>query len=90
VSIVTEPFAVGVQRYQIEAPPELPAWLGSPDSLVAPTVEPLVVPVVPEIACAFANMSFAGAAPWRAPTPVAHASATKSATSAVAHRSPTY
>jgi hypothetical protein len=58
--------------------------------LVAPTVEPLVVPVVPEIACAFANMSFAGAAPSRAPMFDAQANATKSATSAVAHRSPTY
>jgi hypothetical protein len=33
---------------------------GSPDSFVAPTFEPLVLPLEPLIVCAFAKLSFAG------------------------------
>jgi len=51
----------GVQRYQIECPPTLPAFAGSPVSFVAPTVEPVSVPESAGSACAFANRSFAGA-----------------------------
>ena len=35
VSIVTGPLCVGVQRYQTDRPPAIPAWSGSPSSRVA-------------------------------------------------------
>ena len=84
--MVVEPPAVAVQRYQRDAPPLLLAWLGSPVSLVAPTFEPVAVPVAPVIACAFAKLSSAGAAVLLALAPVAHAHASASATSPVPHR----
>ena len=37
---------------------------GSPDSFVALVVVPDTEPLVPEIACAAANMSFGGACCW--------------------------
>jgi len=42
------PLRGAVQRYQTEAPPALPAWLGSPLSLVAPILVPLVEPLAPD------------------------------------------
>ena len=64
VSRVVEPPVEGVQRYQMEAPPALPAWLGSPGSLVAPAFDPFAVPDVPETTCALAKLSLTGAAAW--------------------------
>ncbi len=63
VSIVTDPPAVGVQAYQTEAPPALPAWAGSPVSLVAFTLVAVMVPVAPVRTWALAKASLAGAAP---------------------------
>ncbi len=61
VLTVTVPAAVGVIFHQTEAPPELPAWLGSPDSLVAKTLLPLVVPEDEVRAIAAEKPSFDGA-----------------------------
>ena len=58
---VTVPVEGAAQRYQTDAPPELPAIEGSPVSFVAPTFEPVAVPDAPVTDCAFANMSFCGA-----------------------------
>src|SRR5438034_587431 len=41
VSMIAWPVAGAVQLYQTECPPALPAWLGSPVSLVAPTLVPV-------------------------------------------------
>src|SRR2546423_3213546 len=60
VSIVVVPLAGAVQRYQIECPPALPAWLGSPASLVAPTLVPARLPLEPLTTCAAAKLSLAG------------------------------
>src|SRR6185503_2079215 len=49
------------QRYQIECPPALPAWLGSPLSLVALALPPVTLPELPLSAWALAKASFAGA-----------------------------
>jgi hypothetical protein len=54
---------------QTDAPHGLPVISGSPDSLVAPTFEPVVEPLVPEIVCELANMSFAGPPPPPPETP---------------------
>src|SRR5262245_28318793 len=59
VSNVTVAVAGAVQVAQIDRPPVLPAWLGSPLSFVAPTVVALIVPLRPASARAAANMSFA-------------------------------
>ncbi len=64
VSIVTGAADCAVQRYHTDAPPELPAWLGSPASLLAPTFEPFAVPVAPASVWALANMSSAGLTAW--------------------------
>src|SRR5438105_3169238 len=90
VSTVAVPLAGAVQRYQTEAPPALPAWLGSPDSFAAPAFEPVTVPLAPEIACAFAKLSFAGAATVLASTEDAQTRATASAARTVPCRNPTY
>jgi hypothetical protein len=90
VSTVALPVAGATQRYQIEAPPLFPAWFGSPASLVAPAFDPVAVPLDPEIDWALANMSFAGAAPVRAWTVPAHASAAATTTTTVPHRSLTH
>src|SRR5438046_2892707 len=90
VSTVAVPLAGATQRYQMEAPPELPAWFGSPDSFVAPTLEPVAVPLVPETTCAFAKLSFAGAATVLASTADAQARAIASAARAVPCRNLTY
>src|SRR5207248_10947340 len=60
VVIVADPAEDDVHRYQTDAPPELPAMPGSPDSFVAATFEPFALPDAPEIGAALANMSFAG------------------------------
>src|ERR1051325_1434915 len=53
--------AVGaVQRYQIECPPALPAWLGSPDSLVALALLPVSAPELPVKTGAAAKAAVAG------------------------------
>src|SRR5436190_6572575 len=44
----------------MDAPPAFAAWRGSPGSLVAFSVDPVHVPVVPPIPAAAANASFAG------------------------------
>ena len=63
VSMVAWPVTGAVQRYQTEAPPELPAWLGSPASLVAPTLESaLRATDVPLSVCAAAKALLGGAA----------------------------
>ena len=90
MSIVAVPLAGAVQRYQIEAPPALPAWFGSPGSFVAPTFEPVAVPLEPAIVWAFANMSLAGAAADFAAAPDAAISAIASATTTVPLRHPTH
>ena len=60
VSMVTGSVVGAVQRYQIECPPALPAWLGSPVSLVALALLPVTLPELPLSACALAKASFAG------------------------------
>ena len=52
-----------VQRNQTDRPPATPACTGSPLSLVAPKVEPVVVPAGPPIGTAEANMSLAWTTP---------------------------
>ena len=59
---VAVPADGAVQRYQIEPPPALPPWFGSPGSFAACTVEPVVVPLAPVTTCAFAKVSLAGGA----------------------------
>jgi hypothetical protein len=90
VSIDTGAALVAVQRYQTEAPPELPAWFGSPGSLVAPTLDPPAVPEAPASACALAKSSFAGAPAAFACTVAAQARTTASTARAVPNRNPTY
>ena len=63
VSIVTEPPTAGVQAYQIDPPPALPAWLGSPVCLVAPVLVAVMVPELPVITWALANASLGGTPP---------------------------
>ena len=61
VLIVTGPSASGAQRYQTDAPPASPAWLGSPASLVAPWLVPAsVIGRAPESSLELAKSSFAG------------------------------
>jgi hypothetical protein len=50
VLTVAVPELGAVHAYQIEAPPAFPAWLGSPVSFVAPTFDPVAVPLAPVIA----------------------------------------
>src|SRR5438046_6772810 len=59
--MVTEPLPGALQVYQREWPPALPAWLGSPDSLVALALEPVTAPEAPLKVCAFTKRSFGGA-----------------------------
>ena len=49
------------QVNQTEAPPVLPAWFGSPVSLVAERFVPVRLPLCPEIAKAEAKLSLVGA-----------------------------
>src|SRR5204863_236519 len=60
VSMVAWPLPGAVQDHQTEWPPALPAWLGSPVSLVAPTLVPVCVEVLPLIVMALAKLSLAG------------------------------
>jgi hypothetical protein len=60
VSMVTAPEPGAVHDHHTEAPPADPAWLGSPISFVAPTLEPLNEPPTPDIVTASAKSSFAG------------------------------
>ena len=55
-----DPGGRGVHTYQTDAPPALPAWSGSPGSLVAPTLLPCTMAEVPDKGCALAKLSFAG------------------------------
>src|SRR5688500_8869508 len=59
VSIVTVAVFGAVHANQIDLPPALPAWFGSPASLVAPIVVADVVPLPPAIVLAAASASFA-------------------------------
>src|SRR5438477_91464 len=62
-----------VQAHQTEWPPVLPAWLGSPVSLVAATLLPETVAELPLRLLALAKLSLAGpsVARWRVMLPVA-------------------
>src|SRR5256885_854070 len=60
VSTTAWPVPGEVQAYQTECPPALPAWLGSPVSLVAPTLVPVAEGVLPLRTLALAKLSFAG------------------------------
>jgi hypothetical protein len=62
VSIESDPVAGATHRYQMLAPPALPAWFGSPVSFVADTLVPDVVPLEAESVRAALKASFAGAA----------------------------
>src|SRR3954468_7786823 len=62
VSTVTVPLEGAVQVNQTDAPPALPAWSGSPASLVAPALEPDALPEAPLSAWPEAKASFAGPA----------------------------
>src|SRR5207247_211298 len=83
VLIVAWPEAGAVQLYQTDLPPALPAWFGSPASLVASTFVPVTLPLVPVIACAAAKLSLFGAVAW------AGRATTSPATSATATARPT-
>src|ERR1035437_494024 len=60
VSSLTVVATGATHDHQTEAPPLDPAWLGSPDSLVAPTFEPVTEALVPVIAMRSAQLSLAG------------------------------
>jgi hypothetical protein len=62
VSKLAEPENVAVHVNQIVLPDAFGSGTGSPVSLVAPTVEPTTVPVMPESSCAATKESFVGAA----------------------------
>ena len=55
VSTVTDPPAGATHEYQMDAPPELPAWLGSAGSFVAPTLFPVTLPLPPLSGCRALN-----------------------------------
>ena len=57
---MTLPADGAVQDHQTDLPPVLPAWLGSPVSLVAPTFEHASVAETPLIALPLEQKSFAG------------------------------
>src|SRR5262245_8972217 len=57
VSMVVEPMAGAVQTHQTEWPPVLPAWFGSPASLLASILVPVKVAVLPLMYVAFAKLS---------------------------------
>ena len=70
--MVTGVLAGAVQRYHTECPPESPAWFGSPVSLVAPTLLPVTLPVLPLSDWPLAKASFTGCAlPDRLTNPLA-------------------
>ena len=58
MSTVTVPLFGAVHLNQIDFPPALPAWLGSPVSFVALTVVPVAVPASPVMEVAPAKLSF--------------------------------
>src|SRR5438067_1179631 len=64
-----------VHCHQTECPPVLPAWLGSPDSLVAPALLPVALAELPVSLLALAKLSLAGlataAVKWKVMLPVA-------------------
>src|SRR4051812_11143200 len=60
VSIVTGPARGACQRSHSECPPALPAWFGSPASLLAPVLSMSKLPLDPRSAIALANPSFSG------------------------------
>src|ERR1041385_1453003 len=60
VSITTWELPGAVQVHQTDAPPILPAWLGSPASLVAPTLEPETVRLAPLRVIRLAKLLLAG------------------------------
>src|SRR5437899_3038165 len=65
--MVRSPFVGAVQLHQTEPPPGLPAWSGSPGSLVASSFDPMTVTLVPVRVIRSAKLSLAGRA---APAPV--------------------
>ena len=60
VLIVTFPAEGAVQDHQTDLPPLLPAWLGSPASLVAPEFTPASAAEDPPIAFPLEQRSLAG------------------------------
>lgn len=60
VSIVTVPSASGVQVYQMDLPPGLFAWLGSPASLPEPVLVAEMDPLEPISGAALEKSSFEG------------------------------
>ena len=60
VSKVTLPESGAVQQYQIECPPTLPAWFGSPVSLVAARLLPVTEPLEPPVNSQTAKLSLLG------------------------------
>ncbi len=60
VVICTVPDADGVHCHHTDLPPVLPAWLGSPLSLVAPTLLPVTVAPAAATVIRLAELSFAG------------------------------
>src|SRR4051812_35258951 len=66
------PLTLGFHFHQIDAPPLLPAWFGSPVSFVAPVLVPNTVPPPTSTVAAVAKSSFVGAGAidvWYAPRP---------------------
>src|SRR5436190_2587839 len=57
VSNCQVPAAGAVHRYQMDLPPGLETWSGSPASFVAPRLVPLTVPVFPVMTSALAKLS---------------------------------
>jgi hypothetical protein len=84
--IVTDPEDGAVQLYQTDAPPTLPPWFGSPVSLVAPTLEPVVVPLEPAIFVALEKSSLTGPAARADAANVAPAQQTPARTVRSTHR----
>jgi hypothetical protein len=54
------PDDAAVHLYQMDLPPPLPAWTGSPGSAVAPTVLPEIEPKLPIMTVALEKLSLTG------------------------------
>jgi hypothetical protein len=63
VLMTVRPLAGACHLYQTDAPPELPAWLGSPASLFAPTFVPVTPPAMPVKTRALAKLLLVGPLP---------------------------
>jgi hypothetical protein len=65
VSKLTSVSLVPVHSYQMELPPGLPTWSGSPGSSVAPRFEPVTMPAGPSRGWAARKASFRGSSTQR-------------------------